>query len=189
MNVVAGTLQHGAVLGGEGSGGIIVPKINVARDGLAAAGLVLMLMAERGEALHEIVATIPAWVSLKTKLTATEGSPDALRALFASWKQERPEARLQGGILRVASGDGTLELTLHAGGSLTMNGDLPTSGTVQASGDGAGLADLWAVLDSQRERLTLDLTDGVKLQGEGAWLSLRPSNTEPIVRVMGEVRA
>jgi phosphomannomutase len=189
MNVVAGTLQHGAVLGGEGSGGIIVPKINVARDGLAAAGLVLMLMVERGEALHEIVATIPVWASVKTKLTATEGSPDALRALFASWKEERPEARLQGGTLRVASGDGTLELTLHAGGSLIMSGDLPTSGSVRASGDGAGLTDLWAVLDSQRERLTLDLTDGVKLQGDGAWLSLRPSNTEPIVRVMGEVRA
>lgn len=49
------------------------------------------------------------------------------------------------------------------------------------------LALLWAVLARQVEHPMLNLSDGVKLQG--AWLSLRPSNTEPIVRAMGEVRA
>lgn len=188
MNVVAGTLQHGAVLGGEGSGGIIVPKMNLARDGLAAAGLVLALMAERGQPLHELVAAIPAWASVKTKLVATEGSPDALRALFARWNSDQPTAALQGDTLRVRSAGGTLDLRLLADGRLAMRADVTDAGAVEASGDGNGLAALWATLERQRERVTLDLTDGVKLQGEGAWLSLRPSNTEPIMRVMGEVR-
>jgi phosphomannomutase len=189
MNVVAGTMQHGAVLGGEGSGGIIVPKMNMARDGLAAAGLILALMAECNQPLHELVAGIPAWASIKTKLTATEGSPDALRALFAQWKDEQPTAALRGDTLRVESASGTLELALAEDESLAMRGTLPGASTVQASGDGTGLAALWASLEGQREQVTLDLTDGVKLHCDGAWLSLRPSNTEPIVRVMGEVRA
>ena len=69
-----------------------------------------------------------------------------------------------------------------------MSGQLPDGSRVQANGDGNGLREIFMTLDAQRDKLTLDLTDGVKLFAEGAWLSLRPSNTEPIVRVMGEVR-
>ena len=188
MNVVAGAIAHDAVLGGEGRGGIIIPKINMARDGLAATGMILTLMAEQQLRLHELVARIPRWNAIKTKLRATEGAPDALRALFQRWKTENPQADLTGNTLHVNSSDGFLTLTLHDDSSLTMSGQLPDGGSVQANGDGDGLHDIFATLDAQRNKLTLDLTDGVKLFAEGAWLSLRPSNTEPIVRVMGEVR-
>ena len=189
MNVVAGTIAHNAVLGGEGSGGIIIPKINMARDGVAAAGMILTLMAQQNAPLHELVARIPVWHATKTKLRATEGSPDALRALFRHWKSETPQARLTGHTLHVSSSDGFLSLTLHDDTSLTMSGKLPDGGIVQANGDGRGLAPIFVTLDQQRDALTLDLIDGVKLYADGAWLSLRPSNTEPILRVMGEVRA
>nr|MBA3532400.1 phosphoglucosamine mutase [Ardenticatenales bacterium] len=107
MNVVHSTVAHRALLGGEGSGGIIVPHINLARDGLAAAGLILSLMAERRLSLHELVATIPAWSSVKGKLVATEGSPDDLRTLFTHWTQTTPEARLDGHALTVGSAHGS----------------------------------------------------------------------------------
>lgn len=188
MNVVRGTIAHHAVLGGEGSGGIIIPKINMARDGLAAAGMILTLMAQQDAPLHELVARIPLWHATKTKLRATEGSPDALRALFRRWATHGPQARLTGNTLHVSSSDGYLTLTLHDNATLTMSGQLPDGGIVQANGDGRALDAIFATLDQQRDTLTLDLTDGVKLHGHGAWLSLRPSNTEPILRVMGEVR-
>ncbi len=189
MNVVNGALAHGAVLGGEGSGGIIVPSMNIARDGLAAAGLILSLMAEEGAALHELVARIPVWQSVKGKLVATDGSPDALRALFARWASDAPEARLAGHTLHVGSADGSLVLTLDESETLRLSATLPGGETLHAEGDGEGLRPLFDLLDQQRDTLRLDLTDGVKLAGVGAWLSLRPSNTEPIVRVMGERRA
>ena len=188
MNVVAGAIAHDAVLGGEGSGGIIIPKINMARDGLAAAGMILTLMAEQNAPLHDLVARIPRWTAIKTKLRATEGAPDALRALFRRWNSHGPQARLTGNTLHVSSSDGFLTLILHDDSSLTMSGQLPDGGTVRANGDGTGLHDIFMNLDHQRDKLALDLTDGVKLFADGAWLSLRPSNTEPIVRVMGEVR-
>jgi phosphomannomutase len=188
MNVVRGALEHDAVLGGEGSGGIIIPKMNLARDGLAASGLVLALMAEREMPLDELVATIPAWSSIKTKLTTTEGSPDALRALFARWAQEAPGLWLKERTLHFGSVDGSLSLSLDDGGALTMVAELPGGDLVRARGDGDSLAPYFQSLAQQHDDLALDLTDGVKVQGAGVWLSLRPSNTEAVVRVMGEVK-
>ncbi len=188
MNVVNGVLAHDAVLGGEGSGGIIVPHMNLARDGLAAAGLILSLMATEAAPLHELVGRIPIWQSVKGKLVASSGSPDALRALFARWAGEPPAAQVEGHTLRVGSVDGSFVLTLDEGATLRLAVTLPDGETVHAQGEGAAVRPLLEALGSQRAPLTLDLTDGVKLAGAGAWLSLRPSNTEPILRVMGEIR-
>ncbi|MDQ4075552.1 MAG: hypothetical protein M3220_04810 [Chloroflexota bacterium] len=188
MNVVQGAIESGAVLGGEGSGGIIVPSVNLARDGLAATGLILALMAEQAAPLHELVARIPSWRAIKTKLVTTEGSPDALRALFARWVEEAPEARLVDHTLHIGSADGSFVLALLDDRTLQMTGNLPGGDTVRATGHEQGLDRLFEKLHRQRAHISLDLTDGVKLIGEGAWLSLRPSNTEPVVRVMGEIR-
>lgn len=188
MNVVRGALEHNAVLAGEGSGGIIVPSINLARDGMVAAGLILALMAQEGAALHELVERIPRWRAVKSKLTAQDGSPDALRGLFRAWADAAPHATLDEHELRVQSAAGTLHLALEQDHSLTMTATLPGGDTVSATGDSMGLAPLWATLAEQRDALQLDLTDGVKLwHPDHGWLSLRPSNTEPVVRVMGEI--
>lgn len=188
MNVVQGVIAHDAVLGGEGSGGIIIPKINMSRDGLAAAGMILSLMAQQKAPLHELVSRIPVWQAVKGKLSATEGSPDALRALFACWKENPPKAELRGNMLHLSSPEGNLSLNLNSDNSLTMSGRLPNGEHVQANGDGKGLLPIFTTLNRSSNTLTLDLTDGVKLYDQSAWLSLRPSNTEPIVRVMGEVK-
>ncbi|MGH2544677.1 MAG: hypothetical protein ACRDIB_17940, partial [Ardenticatenaceae bacterium] len=131
MNVVQGTIEAGAVLGGEGSGGIIVPTINLARDGLAAAGVILKLMAERREPLHQLVARIPRWDSVKSKLVATQGSPDSLRTLFARWYASAPIVRLDPGTLHLESPAGSLSLTLHEGGNLHLVANTPGGDTLQ----------------------------------------------------------
>ncbi|MBA3532165.1 MAG: hypothetical protein H0T73_09625, partial [Ardenticatenales bacterium] len=75
-----------------------------------------------------------------------------------------------------------------ADGLLRMWGELPNGEPFVAEGSGEGTNALFDALLQQTHHLTLILTDGVKLQGDGVWISLRPSNTEPIVRIMGEVR-
>jgi phosphomannomutase len=35
----------------------------------------------------------------------------------------------------------------------------------------------------------IDTTDGIKVQGDGWWVLVRPSNTEPIVRVSAEAES
>lgn len=187
MNVVQGILEHGAMLGGEGSGGIIVPKMNLARDGLVAAGLVLSLMAARGSPLHELVAAIPAWQAVKGKLTTHHGSPDGLRPLVAQWSTHPPTLQLTPETLHLEGAQGQLTLRVQPDGVLELQAK--GARALEARGEVEGIAPILAHLASQGAALHVALIDGIKVQGEGAWLSLRPSNTEPIIRVMGERRA
>lgn len=189
MNVVQAIQNHHALVGGEGSGGIIIPRINLARDGMAAAGTILGLMAERDAPLHDLIAQIPPWHSVKSKLTASTGSTDALRALFAHWHEGIPEATLAGRTLTLRGPDERLSLELHPDDQLTLTAEFPNGERLHAEGAAPGLETLFVTLYDHRDQIALDLTDGVKLHCAGAWLSLRPSNTEPIVRVMGEGRA
>ena len=58
-NVTAGMQRHRAVIGGEGNGGVIYPRINFARDSLVGMGLVLHRLAESGETVSALVAGLP----------------------------------------------------------------------------------------------------------------------------------
>jgi phosphomannomutase len=58
-NVTEGMLRHRAVIGGEGNGGVIYPRINFARDSLVGMGLVLHRLAESGRTVSALVAALP----------------------------------------------------------------------------------------------------------------------------------
>lgn len=184
MNVVEGVLKHGALLGGEGSGGIIVPQINLARDGLAAIAMILRLMVEEQRALHELVERIPHWKSIKSKVTAAT-SVDTLRNLFSLWVEEPPTLSMSTELLEVASDAGFLRLARTAE-SVFLRVETRRGEPFTAEGSAADLEPLFTALADGNPTLTL--TDGVKVATQDAWLSLRPSNTEPIVRIMGEIR-
>ncbi len=63
---VAGVMQeHGCVIGGEGNGGVIFPKVCWVRDSLAGMALVLDLMQSRSERLAEIVDAMPHYEMIK----------------------------------------------------------------------------------------------------------------------------
>ena len=58
-NVTEGMQRHKAVIGGEGSGGVIFPRINFCRDSLVGMGLVLRRLATTGRSVSELVADLP----------------------------------------------------------------------------------------------------------------------------------
>src|SRR5919107_446321 len=57
--------ENRAVLGGEGSGGVIVPRVQLTHDSAAAVGLILEHMALAGERISEVAARLPRFHMLK----------------------------------------------------------------------------------------------------------------------------
>src|SRR6266511_1497570 len=123
-NVTEMMRQVGAVIGGEGNGGVIYPRVNFCRDSLVGMALILHLLAETGRTVTELLADLPRYKMIKEKL-------------------ECPSDKI-GEILK-------------------------------------------AVRDEYAGR-RMDLRDGVKIIFEDAWLHVRGSNTEPIVRLVVEAR-
>ncbi|HVF28439.1 MAG TPA: phosphoglucosamine mutase [Pyrinomonadaceae bacterium] len=58
-------IEHRAVLGGEGSGGIAVPEVHPTHDSAAAIGLILEHLARTGERVSEMVAQLPRLTMIK----------------------------------------------------------------------------------------------------------------------------
>jgi phosphomannomutase len=89
-NVVDRMREVNALIGGEGNGGVIDPRVGWVRDPFIGMGLVLELMATTGKRLSELVAALPAYHIVKDKYTvAREQLPAVLEALRRRW----PEAR------------------------------------------------------------------------------------------------
>jgi phosphomannomutase len=80
-NVVQGMLANSAVIGGEGNGGVIDPRIVPGRDSITSIALVLQLMAATGKSVSQLVADIPRYEILKTKFECRR--EDAERAVAA----------------------------------------------------------------------------------------------------------
>jgi phosphomannomutase len=127
-NVVDSMLAAGAILGGEGNGGVIDPRVVLVRDSFAAMALVLdrMCAGERLTSIDALARALPQLVMRKRKVDLA------------------PELRgpaLAAALDRVAA----------------------------------------AFPGSRASRL-----DGLRLDWPGGWLLVRGSNTEPIVRIIGE---
>jgi phosphomannomutase len=90
-NVVELMRAHRAVIGGEGNGGVIDPRIGWVRDPFVGMAFILSLMAEEKKPFSQLIAELPRYAMLKTKFTvAREKLPAAFAALEARW----PEARV-----------------------------------------------------------------------------------------------
>jgi phosphomannomutase len=77
INVARRMEAVGAVIGGEGNGGVILPDVQLTRDAAVAVALVLQLLLEEARPLDEIVAGQPSYVIVKDKLPRDAGSLDA----------------------------------------------------------------------------------------------------------------
>jgi phosphomannomutase len=121
-NVTALMRETNALIGGEGNGGVIDPRVGWVRDPFLGIGLVLELMAHERKPLSKIVDALPTYAIVKDKY---EVSRDRLPALESALLEKWPEARAN--------------------------------------------------------RL-----DGLRLDWADRWVHVRPSNTEPIVRVIAE---
>ncbi|NVO04277.1 MAG: hypothetical protein HXX09_16410 [Bacteroidetes bacterium] len=123
-NVVGGIIEHDAIIGGEGGGGIIYPTINMARDSFVSLALILELLAKRNQTVSELIETLPKYEMLKDKVPVV----GSLGEMYKKMKDHFTDCE-------------TNEL------------------------DG----------------LRLDFSDN-------SWIHLRPSNTEPIIRLYGEAK-
>jgi phosphomannomutase len=121
INVVNKMIEVNAIIGGEGSGGVILPECHNGRDSLVGIALVLSLLAETGKSLSEIADSYPDYKMIKTK--------------------------------HVFSGD--------------------INPTIE-------------ILKEQFKGAEIVVEDGIRIDFEGAWVQLRASNTEPIIRIIGE---
>ena len=126
-NVVDEMLRRSAVLGGEGNGGIIDPRVGLVRDSFVGMAILLDAMAERGLPISELADELPRYAIWKTK---AELAPAA-----------------------IATALDALEHHFH---------------------------------DARSDRLDGLRLDWQSADGSGAWLLVRASNTEPIVRIIAE---
>jgi phosphomannomutase len=88
-NVVQKMREVGAVLGGEGNGGVIDPRVGWVRDPFVAMALVLSLLAEEDRALSQLVDTLPRYVIQKDKHPV---APERLPELYETLQRRYPEA-------------------------------------------------------------------------------------------------
>lgn len=91
VNVVAKMKETGAVIGGEGNGGVIYPEAHYGRDALVGVALFLTLMAKTGKKPSELKAGYPQYAIAKNKIQLT---PDidvdaVLSAVKAKYQGER----------------------------------------------------------------------------------------------------
>jgi phosphomannomutase len=120
-NVADMMKRTGAVIGGEGNGGVMLPDLHLGRDAPVAASLVLGLLADTGKSVSELVASSPRYSIVKSKADRR----DSMDSIYSALEQRFRDA----------------------------------------------------VLDKQ---------DGLRLAWSDSWLHVRPSGTEPIVRMIAE---
>jgi phosphomannomutase len=124
VNVATRMRDEGALIGGEGNGGVILTELHLGRDAPVGAALMLQLLAEANAPLSAIVGEYPRYSIVKDKLDRPNGS---LESVYQALTSAFPDA-------------------------------------------------------------DVDRQDGLRFSWEDRWVHVRPSGTEPIVRVIAEAR-
>jgi phosphomannomutase len=92
-NVVEAMMREGCILGGEGGGGVIEPRVVPVRNSLVGMAYVLQYLAETGKPLSRLVDEIPRYVMVKTKFPCPAGSAGAVaREVRKAFAQRRGAA-------------------------------------------------------------------------------------------------
>jgi phosphomannomutase len=112
INVVRAMLEHGSIIGGEGSGGVILPACHAGRDSMVGTALVLLLLAQARQerprmTLSSAVAAIPHYAMIKRKKEFSGKT----EAIFAAVKSLFPDAKVNTDDgLRLSFGTGWVHL-------------------------------------------------------------------------------
>lgn len=72
INVVRRMQSEQAVIGGEGSGGVIVPACHFGRDAMVGLALITSMLRSTERTLSQAVASIPSYAMIKTKVTVDD---------------------------------------------------------------------------------------------------------------------
>ena len=74
VNVVAEMKRTGAVIGGEGNGGVIYPECHYGRDALVGIALFLSHLAHEGKKMSELRQSYPQYFMAKNRIDLTAGT-------------------------------------------------------------------------------------------------------------------
>jgi phosphomannomutase len=84
-------LEHGAVLGGEGSGGVSVPELHSTHDGAAAVALILQGLSSSGKSVSELVRELPRLTMLKHNIAV---EPNRLYSVLQNFRLAMEDEQL-----------------------------------------------------------------------------------------------
>ena len=92
VNVAEAILANGCILGGEGNGGVIDPRVVPVRDSLVGAAQVLEMLAARRLPLSKLAAELPVYTMVKGKVVLRDAAakPDAI---LDAVRKRFPDAR------------------------------------------------------------------------------------------------
>lgn len=89
-NVVKKMKEVNAVIGGEGSGGVIYPALHYGRDALVGIALILEFLLESGKSLSELKKSLPEYFIAKKKLELKNINPDyVLNKLINNYEKQK----------------------------------------------------------------------------------------------------
>ena len=95
VNVTTKMKEVGAVIGGEGNGGVIYPESHYGRDALVGIGLFLSSLAHKGCTASELRRTFPDYQIAKNRIDLTPGTDvDAILARVKQMFADDPEAQV-----------------------------------------------------------------------------------------------
>ncbi len=92
IHVVERLLAEKAILGGEGNGGVIDPRVGLVRDSLLGMALVLDLLAASGKPLSKLVSELPVYHMVKCKCALSADSSGSGQQASSSAFSEKIEA-------------------------------------------------------------------------------------------------
>ena len=105
--VVEKMRETGAVIGGEGTGGVIYPELQYTTDGMASIAVIIQLLADSSEStISELVATMPSYAICKKKLEvpSQEIADAAVKLAHQTYGSESAALRQQGALLDLTDG-------------------------------------------------------------------------------------
>ncbi|MBX2990315.1 MAG: phosphoglucosamine mutase [Bacteroidetes bacterium] len=76
INVAKHMKNIGSIIGGEGSGGVILPAVHTGRDAIVGIGLILQLLADFGGTVSQLKSSLPQYQIAKGKIELGKISPD-----------------------------------------------------------------------------------------------------------------
>jgi phosphomannomutase len=91
INVSGKMRDIGAVIGGEGNGGVIIPDVQFGRDGVASIAYTLEFLAKEGKTAQEIHKSLPRYVNIKSTIDFPR---DKVKELFTWLKSKEKTARV-----------------------------------------------------------------------------------------------
>ncbi|MBQ6068221.1 MAG: phosphoglucosamine mutase [Bacteroidales bacterium] len=95
VNVTTLMRQTGAIIGGEGNGGVIYPELHYGRDALVGVALFLTLLAKKGMKVSELRKTYPDYIISKNRKDLTpDMDVDALLKKVAALYNEKADCQV-----------------------------------------------------------------------------------------------